>query len=220
MSRPVRRLILVDDVYDAIKSMIMDNEVAPDDRVNIDALSRELQVSPTPVREALARLEADGLVLKRPMLGYTTKPLLTLDEFEELFEIRLLLECRAAALAAQRATPAEATRLTEDAKTPSVAGVADRYGDYARFAAQDARFHDLVASIGDNEMLRAAIHRLHAHMHLYRLGFPAASAEATGVEHAAIVDAIASADPAAADHAMRVHLGHARERFLPVFDRR
>ena len=46
----------------------MDHILPPGERVNIDALARELDVSPTPVREALARLEADGLVRKRPLV--------------------------------------------------------------------------------------------------------------------------------------------------------
>jgi DNA-binding GntR family transcriptional regulator len=69
-----RRTTLTDDVYAAVQALIMDHVIPPDERVNIDALARRLDVSPTPVREALARLEADGLVSKRPLAGYTTTP--------------------------------------------------------------------------------------------------------------------------------------------------
>lgn len=100
--RPARRLTLTDEVYETIRAQLMDHVVAPGARINIDALARSLQVSPTPVREALARLEADGLIRKRPLAGYTATPLLTREEFEELVEMRLILETAAARLAATR----------------------------------------------------------------------------------------------------------------------
>jgi DNA-binding GntR family transcriptional regulator len=217
MIRPARRLILVDDVYESIKSMIMDHEVPPDERVNIEALSRALEVSPTPVREALARLEADGLVVKRPMVGYATTPLLTKDQFEELFDMRHLLECAAAGRAATRITPQTAVRLADEARPPSIAAV-ERYADYAPFTAQDARFHDLIAALAGNDLLRAAINRLHSHLHLHRLHFPAADADITAAEHSKIVAAVAGGDPAVAEAAMRAHLDRARERHLRVFN--
>ena len=94
--RPVRRLTLTDDVYTSVQTLIMDHAVAPGEKINIDALARRLQVSPTPVREALARLESDGLVRKRALVGYTASPLLSRAEFEDLIEMRLLLEPAAA----------------------------------------------------------------------------------------------------------------------------
>ena len=94
-SQPIprlRRSTLGEDVYETLTALVMQHTLAPGDRLNIDALARELEVSPTPVREALARLESDGLVRKRPLAGYTATPLLTRQEFEELFDMRLVLE--------------------------------------------------------------------------------------------------------------------------------
>jgi DNA-binding GntR family transcriptional regulator len=68
-----RRSVLSDDVYDMIKTMIFDHEIAPGSRVNIDAISLQLEVSQTPVREALARLESDGLIEKVPLKGYRAR---------------------------------------------------------------------------------------------------------------------------------------------------
>src|SRR5437764_3358648 len=97
----LRREILADGVYEAIKSLIMDQRIEPGAKINMDSLARELQVSPTPVREALARLESDGLVTKRPLAGYTAASLLDAAGVDELFELRLLLEPAAARWAAQ-----------------------------------------------------------------------------------------------------------------------
>jgi DNA-binding GntR family transcriptional regulator len=219
--RPLRRLTLSDDVYEAVKSLIMDHRIAPGERVTIDALARQLAVSPTPIREALARLESDGLVRKRAMAGYSTTPLLTRVEFEELFEMRLLLECPAAALAAGREARGELAAedldtLAAGADLPdSVTG--DGYAGHAAFTTRDALFHERVAAAGANTMLHAAITRLHAHLHLHRLHFPATHLGTSGAEHRRIVAAVAAGDPAAASSAMRQHLDAARDRHRDAF---
>jgi DNA-binding GntR family transcriptional regulator len=217
--RPLRRLTLTEDVYEAVKSLIMDHRIAPGERVTIDALARQLAVSPTPVREALARLEADGLVRKRAMAGYSTTPLLTRAEFDDLFEMRILLECPAAARAAEHAAQhdgVDVDSLAAEAELPDRLD-GDGYAGYAAFTAQDARFHERVAAASGNALLHAAIVRLHAHLHLHRLHFPATHLGTSGAEHRRIVAAIAAGDPTAAEAAMRAHLDAARDRHLQAF---
>src|SRR5918995_1129614 len=92
---------LVSDVYNAILDRITSLEIEPGGRINMDTLARELGVSPTPVREALSRLEAEGLVQKTHLVGHRAVPQLTRSQVEQLFELRLLLEPAAAALAAR-----------------------------------------------------------------------------------------------------------------------
>ncbi len=115
---PLRRSTLGDGVYEAVKALVMEHTLAPGDRVNIDALARDLEVSPTPLREALARLESDGLVRKRPLAGYTVTPLLTRQEFTDMFDMRLVLEGSAARWAAERASDAARTRSWPSPKSP------------------------------------------------------------------------------------------------------
>jgi DNA-binding GntR family transcriptional regulator len=217
--RPLGRLTLTDDVYEAVKSLIMDHRIAPGERITIDTLARELAVSPTPIREALARLESEGLVCKRAMAGYSTTPLLTRAEFEELFEMRLLLECPAAARAAGR-------RAAGDLDVEALAGQADLpdhlcgngYAGHAAFTAQDALFHERVAATSGHTMLHAAIVRLHAHLHLHRLHFPTAHLGTSAREHHRVVVAIAAGSPDAAADAMHQHLEAARDRHRSAFD--
>src|ERR1700730_17239323 len=99
-----RRAVLADEIYEILKSRLMDNIVEPGARLSIDGLSRDLKVSPTPIREALARLESDGLVAKRAHVGYTVAPLIDARAFDELFRMRLLLEPACGAWARQTAT--------------------------------------------------------------------------------------------------------------------
>jgi DNA-binding GntR family transcriptional regulator len=200
------RTTLSDEVYESLKALIMDHAIEPGHRVTIDAVSRQLDVSPTPVREALARLESDGLVVKRPMAGYTTTPLLTPAEYEHLFEVRLLLECAAAGRAARIWDSRQAMPFP-----PMPAPTYDPgYAGHASFTSADAAFHDAVAAASGNPLLRDAITRLHSHLHIHRISFPGAGS--TQAEHDAIVAAIAVRDETAAADSMRRHLEAARER--------
>ncbi|MEU8664215.1 GntR family transcriptional regulator [Actinoplanes philippinensis] len=213
LARP-HRSTLGDDVYESLRSAVLEHLLAPGDRVNIDALARELEVSPTPVREALARLESEGLVRKRPRAGYTVSPLLTVAGFHDMFDMRLLLECAAARRAAERATRAQGEELMAAARTVPP-------GDtrwHAAFTALDARLHDLVAQMSASPLLRDAISRLHAHLHLHRRHFPYAQTAVTTDEHLAVATAIRDHDPSRAEAAMRDHLTRARARHLAAFE--
>jgi DNA-binding GntR family transcriptional regulator len=211
----LKRSTLGDDVYESLRAAVLEHTLTPGERVNIDALARELEVSPTPVREALARLESEGLVRKRPLVGYTVSPLLTLAEFHDMFDMRLLLESAGARWAAERATDAQRDEIVvEAAKT--VPG--DDHHWHAAFTALDARLHDLVAQAAASPLLRDGIVRLHAHLHLHRRYFPYSQTAVTNDEHQRLAVAIRAGDADAAETAMREHLTRARERHLAAFD--
>jgi len=212
----LKRSTLGDDVYQTLRAAVMEHTLAPGDRMNIDALARELEVSPTPVREALARLESEGLVRKRPLAGYTVSPLLTLAEFGDLFDMRLLLEPAAARWAAARATDEQRARLVVEAAR-TIAADGDDRAWHAAFTTLDAQLHDLVAEAANSPLLRDSISRLHSHLHLHRRYFPYDQTAVTNAEHQRIAAAISGRDPEAAESAMRDHLAHARERHLVAF---
>jgi DNA-binding GntR family transcriptional regulator len=198
----------------------MEHTLAPGDKVNIDALARELEVSPTPLREALARLESDGLVRKRPLVGYTVSPLLTRQEFTDMFDMRLVLEGAAARWAAERASDEVRAAIAAESEIPAPIAEPgqDGRGSHAMFTALDARFHDLIADAANNPLLSGEIVRLHAHLHIHRLYFPYTETGTTHEEHRAIAAAISAGDADEAEAAMRLHLTHARKRHLPAFD--
>jgi DNA-binding GntR family transcriptional regulator len=211
----LKRSTLGDDVYETLRAAVLEHTLTPGDRVNIDALARDLEVSPTPVREALARLESEGLVRKRPLAGYTVSPLLTRDEFRDMFDMRLLLECAAARWAAERATDEQRARLVAVAAT--IIAEDDGQQWHAEFTALDSRVHDAVAEAAGNPLLRDSIARLHAHLHLHRRYFPYDQTAVTNDEHRRLAAAIRDGDPADAETAMREHLTRARERHLAGF---
>jgi DNA-binding GntR family transcriptional regulator len=214
---PVRHL-LADDVYESIRAMIMDHEIAPGERVSIDGLARDLQVSQTPIREALARLESEALVSKEPLRGYSVASLLTREALEDLYELRLLLEPWAAARTAQGTTDDGLARLNAELATCPAASEGSRtnYQAYRLTLAHDGRFHDLIAELCGSAQVRAAFERTHAHLHLFRLGYGRDYDALTLEEHRAIVDAVAARSPEDAEAAMRTHLTRALARLLPM----
>ncbi|MFJ4922306.1 GntR family transcriptional regulator [Streptomyces sp. NPDC088725] len=207
------RQVLADSVYEAVKAMVMDHEIEPGARVGIEALARTLGVSPTPVREALARLESDGLVTKRSLAGYRATELLTPQGLEELFEMRLLLEPQAAALAAVNADDAGLDRmesLAEEMRGRPEAG--ERYVVYREFAAADQRFHDAIAAAAGRRLLADAVGRLHAHLHLFRLNNIPGAGPLTLTEHDRILRAVLRRSPERAAEAMTDHLRRSLDR--------
>jgi DNA-binding GntR family transcriptional regulator len=209
-----RRQILTDDIYDAITGLLMSHRIEPGERINIDALSRMLGVSVTPVRETLARLESEALVTKQALVGYTATALLSPDQVFDLYEVRLALESLAARQAAQRSSSAQLGEIAAAAAFPT--GAEERL----LVATEDERFHRAIGQAAGNEFLRDALERLHAHLHLYRLYRNAKIVqEATLHEHELIVEALHRRDPDAAERAMRLHLEESRARIVDLIER-
>jgi len=206
------RQVLVHDVYEALKGLVMDQVVAPGARMNVDALARELGVSPTPVREALARLEADGVVTKAPLRGWSAVGALTPEGFGQAFELRLLIEPWAAARAAERIERGGVEALERELRSLPGAPEGTAYPDYRELSMHDARFHDLVAALGGNEPLRAALERLHPHLHLYRLYYRRGIGAEALREHREVAAAICAGSPEGAREAMSTHIEASRER--------
>ena len=202
----VGRVALADHVYDALYRNMLIGAIGPGERLNIDQLARDLHVSPTPLREALARLEAEEVVVKRPLAGYVATPLLTRTGVSELFDLRLQLEPWLASLAA-----------VSGAEWPDVPEPrAD--DDLARLAAKDTSFHDAVALLAGNGLARQALRRLNAHFHVYRLFALQGELPRDLAGHQAVAAAIRSHDKVAAARAMRRHLTQSRTQVVPYAD--
>jgi DNA-binding GntR family transcriptional regulator len=204
-------------VYEALLAQLISLQIAPGSRISVDGLVRELDVSQTPIRAALIRLESEGLVLKTHNVGFSAAPLPTRARFEEIFDLRMLLEPYVAARAASRLDTAQKRQLRALAEGMASADGNDAKLAYGRFARHDADFHAWIAARGDNELAADTLGRLHAHMHLFRLRFHSRVTREAIKEHAAIVEALLAGDPQLTDAAMRSHITRSRERMAPYF---
>jgi DNA-binding GntR family transcriptional regulator len=204
---------LADNVYEVLLGQLMSLQIQPGERLTMDNLSRELGVSQTPLREALGRLEANGLVLKTHLVGYRAAPQLSREQFEELFEFRLLLEPAAAARAAELLDDKKSEHLQGIVRSMSVPAPGNRYRD---FAAGDAEFHDCIAAISGSTLIRDSLARLHTHIHIFRLYSHAKVTQQAIDEHRKIVEAICARDAAKAAKAMRTHIERSRKRVMSV----
>jgi len=208
---------LADDVYGAIFNKLMALEIAPGARITVDGLVRELEVSHTPIREALGRLEGEGLVVKTHLVGYSAAPQITRRHFDELYELRLLLEPAAAHRAATEINEKRMRKLTETAEQMRRLEGRHVRQSYAGFARLDAELHDQILEIAGNELIRDTLTHLHIHFHIFRLMFHARVTEEALGEHESLLVALSSGDAVGAERAMREHIERSRARLLMAF---
>jgi DNA-binding GntR family transcriptional regulator len=213
-----RAASLAEEVYEAIFARLMALKIPPGARITVDALAREFNVSQTPVREALGRLEGEGLVVKTHLVGYSAAPQISRRRFTELYQLRLLLEPDAARKAAATMTDAALQALTDAAGGMLRTDGPDARARYSRFAREDAMFHDKILAVAGNELIRETLAHQHTHFHIFRLMFHSRVTEEALDEHAAILAAFSRRDPDASERAMRAHIERSRDRLLPAFE--
>ncbi len=200
---------IVEEVYELIRADIMSLRIPPDTRISIDSLARQLGVSQTPIREALSRLEATGLVIKQHFVGYCSAPQLDRQQLDELYELRLLLEPYAASCAAERMSDEELQAVVQLAKKMEPG---ESRTSYDRFAVQDSELHDLIAIGSGNTLIRDALAKLHTHLHIFRLRFHSEVTKEAYGEHAELIAALTERRPAEAAAAMRTHIEKSYQR--------
>lgn len=214
LARPNRQS-LADLAYATIAEAIYEQQLPPGERLTIDDLCRQLDMSATPVREALSRAAALDLVRQDNNHGFTVAPELSPAQMSQLFAVRRSLE--AEALAELRGTP-PSERLTGLARSMAASEHGPRFRDISHFSRLDQAFHrELVAAAGNPFLLRAW-EGLHFHLRVHRVyaregivDFSEASAE-----HTAIAAAAAAGDlPRLAEAAQR-HIDTAAARITAL----
>jgi DNA-binding GntR family transcriptional regulator len=203
--------------YQKLKVLILDQAIPPGARLGIDVLAAQLGISQTPVREALARLEGDGLVLRNTAGRYHAAPQLNLEAFDQLYTVRILLEPFCAGAAARSITAPELAKLRSYARVLAGAGTRGRSEEFAGYIAADSGFHETIAAASQNSLLYDAVHHLHVH---HRLGplFRVRGVTDAAVairEHEGIVAAIAAHEASRAETLMREHIERSRDQLRP-----
>jgi DNA-binding GntR family transcriptional regulator len=213
--RPVRRSDLRSGAYSALLEMLTENRFPPDSSLKIGVLAELLEVSPTPVREALVQLEATGLVVYLPNLGFRVAPEPGPDEVTDMMDARSVLEIAAARRAAGRQDPAVAAALDErlDAQRAAARGLGagraeERATALREYLRCDHSFHFALFDGSGNPALArlAAVMDTQAMRVRQTFSRGISDADDTLAEHAAIAEAVARGDADAAERAMRAHL--------------
>ena len=200
---PEDALTLADRAYARLREAIVDGTLASGAKLSERGLAGALAISAQPIREALRRLEGEGLVESRPRSG-TTVASLDAARLVEMGRIRVALEGVAAGLAARRATPADVAALRARLATMSAA---TRLGDAEALAAANDAFHTVLHAATGNAFLVRGLHALRAYYHISPSRVLADRGEPPRAlaEHAAIVEAVGRADAGAAEELMRAH---------------
>jgi DNA-binding GntR family transcriptional regulator len=197
--------------YAKLKEAIRAGTLTPGQRIRENEMATRLSMSRTPVREALRRLEADGLLTFAPYRGMVISEL-DHQAVMELYQMREVLEGTAAGLAARHASEAEIAVLRELMDS-------DKTGMEPRRAAQHNRqFHGALYRAAHNRYLLKTLNVLGDAMVL--LGMTTLSltgrSDTAREEHAAIVDAIEQRDVSGAEAAARTHIGNAQRARLKL----
>ena len=193
-------------IVERLREDILAGRLPPGSRLVECDLTSRFGVSRGPVREALRRLSADGLIEHWPHRGAVVRRL-TEREIRELFLIRIEMEALAARLAATADAP--------DRRERFAAAIQPIYAEAARnpceYLKENAAFHDAVMALADNLQLRELAARLQLPLIMAQVGdvLTPAVLEASVREHRAIARAILERDPGAASARMRAHLERA-----------
>lgn len=186
--------------YERLRAEIENHLIGPGERLRELEIAERMGVSRTPVREALKRLQAEGLITHAPDSGLVVTEL-TPQNVMQILRVREVLEGAAARFAAENASPLDIESLKRilGAKPPKTSDDA---------ATRDRRFHDLLWSASNNAYLLSVMNALRNSLAILGKAKYATPGEMETfwTEHTEITDAIARRDPEAAEAAARKHI--------------
>lgn len=162
--KSLNKPILREEVYTCLKEWILTGELMPRERISIRALLRDAGMSQTPIREALLKLEQDGLVSRLPQ-GRFIVSCFSQKDFEEIFGIRGVLESYAVGLALDHIDE-KTIALLETNVMESQRCL--QKGNFPRISLLNTEFHDILNGLCRNQRLLNIINDLRDHIAQYR----------------------------------------------------
>jgi GntR family transcriptional regulator, carbon starvation induced regulator len=206
----VRSSTLSDTAYQLLRSAIICGSIAAGRKLRIDELSKRFSIGASPMREALARLASEGLVITEGQRGHWVAPI-TLDEFRDITNVRAQLECEALALSMKNgnldwegevvaAFHRVSRRHPQPDKNPNFETV---------WAQENRRFHSTLASRADSKWLVRFTSQIYDQSERYRWSASAvvpAQSDIVDAQHRAIYEAVLAHDTKAACEALDYHI--------------
>jgi DNA-binding GntR family transcriptional regulator len=195
--------------YQEVKRNILARQIPPGGKLNEVELAGALGISRTPVREALNRLEKEGLVQIFPQRGaYVVQ--FSADDIYELFLIRENLEGLAAFLAAERVNKESLATLSS-----LIQGFSEPYSekDIQRYAREDFKFHQTLITLSGSRRLMTLVSTLHDQIRMFRLTSLGLSGrmKTSLSEHMQITKALRAGNSEECERKMRQHIRHVRD---------
>lgn len=201
---PDKRLALL--AYEKVLALIMSGEALPGSMVHERRLADILQISRTPVRDALLMLEGEGLVIRQGKSGLQVRQL-RVEEFLHALQVRLLLEPEVAKLAAGRLKKTDLMALSD--RVAAICADPDAV-ERTEIRAVDNTLHDLIADAAGNPQMASIIRTMRRQTQVFDLKSVPERAKGTSAEHLSLIDALGRGDEDAAALAMKLHLEEVR----------
>lgn len=198
--------------YNSIKEYILDGRLDDNSRLTEEFLSTQLGISKSPIREALNRLETEGLIRIEPRKGAYLRRL-SHEEISDLYELREALETHVARTA--KLTPALVAELHQSLKRQRAFL---RANDRAHYIEEDVRFHAELARATNNAHLCSVLENIQHQIWLSRRNSYDLSSSTAPDFHEAIVEALEAGDRLGAEQAMRDHIQKVRQRLLDYLE--
>ena len=209
-------LPLRDVVFQTLRQAILKGDLKPGERLLEVHLAERLGVSRTPIREAIRKLELEGLVLMIPRKGAEVARI-SQKSLQDVLEVRRALEELAVEIACARIRE-DGLKALRQINAQFV--VMTEHGDVQRITELDVEFHNQIYAATDNEKLQQLINNLQEQMYRYRMEYIKDREKWPVIvkEHKAIIDALAARDAEEAKRAIRTHISNqemtVRERIL------
>ena len=207
---------LANKAYDFVKAAILNMELRPGQPLVDSDLARRVQVSRTPVREALRRLQTEGLVVRGPHKGWRACSL-SREDIDQIFDLKESLEGLAARRAAQRIDLQNAEQLLQVVERMEEAS---QSADRQTWMALDAQYHEIIFQVVGNERLRQIVSNLNDQWHRLRVGHLAVEGriQRAAQEHRWIAEAIAAHDQDQAEARMQQHLRNLKDSLVSLLE--
>lgn len=205
--------------YEQVLDLILNGGARPGDMVNERRLAEMLDMSRTPVRDALLMLEAEGLLERQGGRGLRIKQM-QIEDYMDALQIRLMLEPEVARMATGRIPAADLDALEATLKAMLADAEAGAQADRAAVRDVDDRLHGLISDATENRQLSSIILMLRRQTQIFDLRSMPERFQDTAAEHLDILRSIRSGDAEAAATAMRAHLEQVRNSIINRLTRR
>ncbi|MCK2016202.1 GntR family transcriptional regulator [Peribacillus frigoritolerans] len=203
-------------VYNLLKEKIFEWDLSPGQKINISHLTREINISAIPLREALSRLNSENLVILEPNKGYRVSDILDTENMAKMLEARILLETHAVRNIIRLnnvSVTEEMAALTDEMFSTNTGASNKKILDFTHL---DQQFHHAIMNAAGNPFLFEAYKGMHCHLHIGRFYHVKGEIDQKDApsEHMEIIEAIRTRDVYRAEIAISSHIQDSIDRLL------